>query len=136
MIPTRLARASASSRYWVVRKTVTPSSAARRATSSQSAVRLWMSSPGVGSSRKRSLGPGGGAALDVEPGRRFVQEEDAGPVGERQRQVEPALHPAPVAADLAVRGVGEADPLEQLAAALFALDLSEPVEGSLQAHVL
>ena len=97
MIPTRLASASASSRYWVVRKTVTPSSAASRATSSQSAVRLWMSRPVVGSSRKRMPRT----------------------VGEGQRQVEPPLHPARVAADLAVRGFGEADPLEQFAGRAF-----------------
>ena len=40
MIPTRSASTSASSRYWVVRNTVTPSSRASRATSSHSAVRL------------------------------------------------------------------------------------------------
>ena len=56
MIPTRSARTSASSRYCVVRKTVTPSSRRSRATSSQSAVRLCGSSPVVGSSRKRIRG--------------------------------------------------------------------------------
>ena len=94
MIPTRSASWSASSRYWVVRKTVMPSSRERLATSSQSAVRLWMSSPVVGSSRKRTRGA----------------------VQQRQRQVEPALHAAGVAAHLAVGGVGEADPLDQLVA--------------------
>ena len=80
MIPTRSARTSASSRYWVVRKTVTPSSLARRPTSPQSAVRLWTSRPVVGSSRKRI----------------------SRPVHEREGEVEPALHPARVAAHLAV----------------------------------
>ena len=56
MIPTRSASTSASSRYWVVRNTVVASSFTRRATSSQSAVRLWGSSPVVGSSRKSTLG--------------------------------------------------------------------------------
>ena len=56
MIPTRSASTSASSRYCVVRNTVTPSSRASRATSSQSAERLCGSSPVVGSSRKRMLG--------------------------------------------------------------------------------
>ena len=69
----------------------------------------------------RDLVPERGAALDVEAGGGLVEEEDAGPVGERQRQVEPAFHPARVAADLAVRGLGEPDPLEQLGAAPFAL---------------
>ncbi len=50
----------------------------------------------------RDLVPERGAALDVEPGRGLVEEEDAGAVGERQRQVEAALHPARVAADFAV----------------------------------
>ena len=84
----------------------------------------------------RDLVPERGAALDVEAGRRLVEEEDARPVGEREREVEPALHPARVAADLAVGGVGEADPLEQFAAALVALGLAEAVQGGLQAHVL
>jgi len=38
--------------------------------------------------------PERGAALDVEPGRRLVEEEDARPVGKRQRQVQTPLHPA------------------------------------------
>ena len=83
MIPTRSASTSASSRYCVVRKTVTPSSRARRATSSHSAVRLCGSRPVVGSSRKRMLRP----------------------VDEREREVEPPLHAAGVAAHLAVGGV-------------------------------
>ena len=56
MIPTRSASTSASSRYWVVRKTVTPSSCASARTSSHSAVRLRMSRPVVGSSRKSTDG--------------------------------------------------------------------------------
>src|SRR5947207_2659645 len=40
------------------------------------------------------LGPEGGPALHVEPGRRLVEEEDRRPVGEREREVEPALHAA------------------------------------------
>ena len=56
MIPTRSASTSASSRYCVVRNTVTLSSRASRATSSQRAVRLCGSRPVVGSSRKRMLG--------------------------------------------------------------------------------
>ena len=54
MIPTRSASTSASSRYCVVRKTVTPSSRASRATSC----------------------PQVGAALRVEAGRRLVEEQD------------------------------------------------------------
>ena len=54
----------------------------------------------------RDLVPEGGAALDVEPGRRLVEEEDPRPVHEREREVEPALHPARVAADLAIGRLG------------------------------
>ena len=86
MIPTRSARTSASSRYCVVRKTVTPSSRASRATSSHRSARLAGSRPVVGSSRNRTRGR----------------------VDEREREVEPALHAARVAADLAVGGVVEA----------------------------
>ena len=74
MIPTRSASTSASSRYCVVRKTVTPSS--RR--------------------EARHLDPERVAALRVEPGRRLVEEEDRRPVQECEREVEAALHPARV----------------------------------------
>ena len=85
----------------------------------------------------RHLVPERGAALDVEAGGRLVEEEDARPVGERQRQVEPPLHPARVAADFAVGRLGEPDPLEQLLPALVSRSaLAEPVQGGLQAHVL
>ncbi len=73
MIPTRSARTSASSRYCVVRKTVTPSSFASRRTSSQSAVRLWMSNPVVGSSRKRMCGRWTSAS--ARSSRRFIPPE-------------------------------------------------------------
>ena len=53
-----------------------------------------------------------------------------------QGQVEAPLHPARVAADLAVRRFGKANPLEQFLAARFALWLADPVQGGLQAHVL
>ena len=62
----------------------------------------------------RDLLPECGAALDVETRRRLVEKDDARPVHERERQVEPALHPARVPAHLAIGGFGEADALEQL----------------------
>jgi hypothetical protein len=55
MIPTRSASWSASSRYWVVRKTVVPSSLSAR-TSFQIAARLAGSRPVVGSSRNSTRG--------------------------------------------------------------------------------
>src|SRR5436190_390170 len=41
-----------------------------------------------------NLVPESRPALDVQPGRRLVEEEDAGAVDERHRQIEPTLHPA------------------------------------------
>ena len=55
MTTTRLARRSASSRYWVVSRTVAPSSTSFSMTGQRS-WRLWGSSPVVGSSRKRTGG--------------------------------------------------------------------------------
>ena len=55
---------------------------------------------------------------------------------ERERQVEPSLHPARVAADAAVRGVGEPDALEQLVRPSIAIGLREALERRLQEQVL
>jgi hypothetical protein len=52
-------------------------------------------------------------------------------VHERQRQVQPALHAAGVAADLAVGRVGQPDALEQLDGARAALGLRQPVQPAL-----
>ena len=82
------------------------------------------------------LVPERGPALDVEAGGRLVEEEDPRAVQQREGEVEPALHPAGVAADLPVGRVREADPLDQLVAALGALGLRHAVERALQAHVL
>ena len=54
------------------------------------------------------------AALHVEAGGGLVEEQDARPVDEREREVEPALHAAGVAAHAAVGGLHEPDALEQL----------------------
>ncbi len=55
---------------------------------------------------------------------------------QRERQVEPALHPARVAAHPAVRGVFEPDALEELIPAALALLAREPVQSRLQVEVL
>ena len=60
--------------------------------------------------------PQRGAALHVQSGRRLIQEQQARAVHEREAKVEPALHAARIAPDLAVGGVGQPDPLEQLVA--------------------
>ena len=94
MIPTRSASWSASSRYWVVRKTVVPSS-----------VEL------------HDLLPDRLAADRVEAGGRLVEEQHPRLVDERRGEVEPAPHPARVGADAAVGGLLEADAVEQRVAA-------------------
>ena len=73
MIPTRSASTSASSRYWVVRKTVTPSSRASRATSAHRSARYDGSSPVVGSSRNRTRGECTSAS--ARSSRRFMPPE-------------------------------------------------------------
>jgi len=50
--------------------------------------------------------------------------------------VEPALHPAGVAADAAVGRLGQPDPLEQLASPALAVGLLQALEGGLQVEVL
>jgi hypothetical protein len=87
MIPTRSARMSASSRYCVVRNTVTPWSRARRATSSHKSARLCGSSPwsarrgtgSAGGARAPARGPGAGAC------RRVAAHLAVGRVGEPTR---------------------------------------------------
>ena len=92
---------------------MTPSSRASRATSSHRAARL-----------------------GVEARRRLVEEEHARPVHERERQVEPALHPAGVAADLAIGRLGQADALEQLVARDCRSRRGRPLQRRLQAEVV
>ena len=55
---------------------------------------------------------------------------------ERQRQVEPALHPARVAADPPVGRVGQADPLEQRVRPAFAIGLREALQRRLETQML
>ena len=76
------------------------------------------------------------AADRVEAGGRLVEEEHAGFVDERGGEVESALHPAGVAADAAVGGGDEVDPLEQGVGAAPALGGREPLQGGLQADQL
>ena len=51
----------------------------------------------------RDLLPEGGPALRIEPRGRLVEEQDPRPVDESERKIEPALHPAGVAADPSIR---------------------------------
>jgi hypothetical protein len=82
------------------------------------------------------LGPQGAPALRVEPGGRLVEEEDRRPVREREREIEAPLHAARVAADLAIRGLRQADSLEQLLHAGVALAARDPMQRALEADVL
>ena len=75
------------------------------------------------------------AALDVEAGRRLVEEEDLRRVDEGEREVEPPSS-ARVAADLAVGRLREADALEQEVAAPGALGARDSLQRRLQAQVL
>ena len=55
---------------------------------------------------------------------------------ESEREVQAPAHAARVAADLAVRRLGQPDALEQLGAALGALLARQPVQPALKVHVL
>ncbi len=84
----------------------------------------------------RDLLPQVRAALRVEPRGRLVEEQDARGVHERERQVEPALHPARVATNAAVGRVEQAHPLEQGVATRASLALRDALQRRLQPHVV
>ena len=115
MMPTRSASSSASSRYWVVRKIVMPSSAL---------------------SRRTSL-PHRGAADRVEPGRRLVEEQDLRVVDERRGQVEAAPHAARVGARCGGRARRRCRSAAELVEpSLGRRALGEAVQAALQAEQL
>jgi hypothetical protein len=66
----------------------------------------------------------------------LVQEEDDGVVHQRHRDVQAPLHAPGVAACHPVRGVGQAEALEQLLGALFQRWAAHPMNLALQAKVL
>src|SRR5207247_5592381 len=82
------------------------------------------------------LAPERASALYVETGRRLVEEEDRRPMGEREREVEPALHTARIAAHLPVGSECQPDPLQQLLRAGAALGAGDSVECALEVEVL
>ena len=86
-----LASRSASSRYWVVSRTVVPPP-----------TRLLDDLPQVV------------AALGVEPGGGLVQEQHGRPGHQGGGQVEPAAHPARVGLERPVAGIGQIELVEQL----------------------
>ncbi len=75
-------------------------------------------------------------ALRVETRGRLVEEQDARPVNQRQREVEPSLHASRVAGDLAVACVGEPDALEEIVRASASLILPHALERRLEAEVV
>ena len=84
----------------------------------------------------RDLLPHRRAALRVEAGRRLVEEEHAREVDEREREVEPPLHPTRVALHLAVARLGEPDALEELVRVHLPLRLRDALERRLEAQVV
>ena len=76
------------------------------------------------------------AADRVEAGGRLVEEEHARLVDQRRGEVEAALHPARVAADAAVGGGDQVDPLEQVVGAPLALGAGQALQCGLQADQL
>ena len=86
--------------------------------------------------QSRHLVPQVGAARGVQAGRRLVEEQHARVMDERERKIQPALHAAGVAADLAVGRVRQPDALEQLVAARAPLGLRHALQRRLQAHVV
>ena len=113
MIATRSQSWSASSMYWVVRKTVVPVALIRR-TSSQTASREAGSSPVVGSSRNST----------------------SGRMDERARQVEAPLHAARVGLGAPVGGLAQPDELEQLLRARLSVGALDAVQAALQLEQL
>ena len=82
------------------------------------------------------LVPKRGAALDVEAGCRLVEKENARAMHESHREIEPALHPARVAADLPVGRVRQSDAGNQLVGTLVAFAARERLQRCLQAKML
>ena len=70
------------------------------------------------------------------PGRRLVEEQDVGPADEARGEVEAPAHAARVGLGGATRGLGQAEPLEHLAAAAARLGLRQVVEAPDQLEVL
>ncbi len=113
MIPTRSASWSASSRYWVVRKTVVPSGF-----SFSTSVQIVF------------------AADRVETGGRLVEEQHRRLVDERRGEVQAPTHAPRVRPDLAVGGLDQVDALQQRVRSATPLVPRQPVQRRLQADQL
>src|SRR5215207_2779608 len=82
------------------------------------------------------LRPQSAAALGIEARRRLVQKQDARPVHQGERQVEPPLHAAGVAFHPPVRGLREPDALQSLVGPLSPLRPWQAVQSGLEAQVI
>jgi hypothetical protein len=82
------------------------------------------------------LPPHARARLGVEAGRRLVEEQHLRAVHEAERDVEPPLHPARIRLRRPVRGVGEPEPLQELAHPVAPRSAREPVDHGLHLQVL
>ena len=82
--------------------------------------------------QSRHLLPQRRPALHVETGGRLIEEQDSRGMHERQSKVQPALHPARVAADAPVGRLGQTDPLEQRLGATPPLGAREALKGRLE----
>ncbi len=109
----RSASWSASSRYWVVRKIVTP----------------------VGGEAGDDV-PQHPSAARVESGRRLVEEDDARCGDERHRQVEAATHTAGIGRHRTVRSAHEIELLEQIVRTTSTSGASEVAEVGHQGQIL
>ena len=80
--------------------------------------------------------PHGATAARIKAGGRLVEEDDLRRADQRHRQVEPATHPARVGHRDPVGGIGQLEPLEQLADALARSRAREVVQVGHQRQVL
>ena len=80
--------------------------------------------------------PQRGPALEIQAGRRLIEEQDPWLVHQRHGEVQTPLHPTRIASNTAIGGLREADPLEQGLGARPALLGRNALEGRLEGQVL
>ena len=83
-------------------------------------------------SEPRDLRPQSTATLQIEARRRLVEEQDSRAVHEGEREIEPPLHAARIAAHPAVRRLGQPDAFQQFPGAPRAIGPGDALEGRLQ----
>ena len=78
------------------------------------------------------LGPHRGTTRRVEPGRRFIEEQDLRPMDQRHREVESTLHPAGVRVDSIVDGGADVDEADHGVHPGGDVSAVQPVQATLQ----